>query len=245
MAFKLFSSSSSSAVRKDSEVFAKPSDMLMSVQSQQDFYSISYRFLVKTSLFLGTIVIVLIVLCCGIVIFSAPHDRFFTASVDGRVERVVPLNIATAPTAEMAQKVRDHISRALNFGYLDYEQRRAENLSPFTASAFEKLQDQTLLPFGLRDMLKKMLVFKTSPLKSPGVSLVANNVDQNFTMQWIFDVPVKIEVSSDDPSVKDANRQDIVVIRVLVKRSADIDTPGGYIIWDIQGIKIINHGGAS
>lgn len=244
MAFKLFSQSSS-AVRKDSEVFAKPSDALMSVQSQQDFYSISYRFLVKTSLFFGTIVIILILICCGIVVFSAPHDRFFTASVHGRVERVVPLNIATAPTVEMAQKVRDKITRALNFGYLDYEQRRAENLPPFTASAFENLQEQALSPFGLRDMLNKMLVFRATPIKSPGVTVVTNDIDQNFTMQWVFDIPVKIEVSSDDPSVTDNNRQAIVVIRALVKRSADIDTPSGYIIWNILGIKIMNQGGAS
>ncbi len=217
--------------RKDSEVFQAPSDVLRSTLAAYLFYRDGYRTLVFFSLWLGLALIGLTLFCCVVILSARPQDRFFTASVDGRVDQLLPLDTPTSSVAEMQGRVSLALTDALTFGYLDYEQRRAENQGPFSASAYDKLYRMIIGREGLERMYQEPLVFCAEPEPSMPAGVLRSGINKYFIYEWVFQIPLRVVVKADTPG---AEPHSVAwVVQALVERATDVDVRSGYIITDI------------
>lgn len=217
--------------RKDSEVFQAPSDILVAAQASCLFYRDGYRTLVFLSLWLGSVLIGLTLFCCVIILSARPQDRFFTASVDGRVEQLVPLDTPTSNPHDMQGRLLLALANALTFGYLDYEQRRAENQAPFSPAAYEKLYRLVIGREGFEKMYQDQLVFNAVAEPALPAGLLRSEVNRFFIYEWVFQLPVRVTVKADTPGAE--ARSSVWVLQVLVERATDVDIRSGYVITDI------------
>lgn len=215
------------------EVFVPPADSLATVLNRHHFYAGAYRTLVRISLVMAFVLILLILGSCLVILLASPNDRFFTASVDGRVSRLMPLDTPNVALPELADYVSTAITRAVTYGYLDYEERRAENFSPFSPVAFQKLQDIVLGTGGIDKVNSSMLILRGALPENTGVGLVRAGINSYFTYEWVLQVPLQVTIESDlddGPPEKKA-----WILHVLVERSADVEVRSGFIISDILG----------
>lgn len=217
-----------STARKDSEVFQAPADALVFVQGSHTFYRNAYRALVVGSLGLSCLLIFLILFCSVIVFFARPQDRFFTASVDGKVEQLLPLDTPTATPQDVLNRVAASLAKALTFGYLDYEQRRSENGILFTPQAYEDLFQRIITPAGLTRMRSDLLVFNTEVEPSLPAGVVKAGINPYFIYEWVLQIPLRLTTQADAPDSKP--KADYWMVQVLVQRATDVDVKGGYII---------------
>lgn len=226
--------------RRASEVFNAPADSLVTVLGTFHFYAGAYRTLVRLSLGMGLVLIALILFCCLVVATASPRDRFFTASVNGRVSPLLPLDTPNTSVADVASQVSAALRNALTFGYLDYEQRKAENLSAFTPHAFKKTQDAILGSGGIEKMRSSLSVYRAEPVENQGAVLLNAGVNTYFTFQWILQIPVRVSIESDLEKGKVAST--VWIFRVLVERTADVDVRSGFIISDILDAQPLSGG---
>ena len=223
-----------SSVRSDSEVFQAPADVLMTTLGHHHFYSNAYRTLLRIAIGLGFTVIALILVSCWVVLTAHPQDRFFVAAVDGRVERILPLDTPVATNDEMVTRVAMALGKALTFGFLDYDQRRVENRPFFTNQAFDQLHRLVLGAGGTSRMTEDQRIYKTEVDRTKPPLVLRQEVNKDFTYEWVFQIPVI--VSSFRGASEEPEAVHPLTLNVLVQSAREVEVTRGYVVTQVEAV---------
>lgn len=209
------------------EVMHQAPDLLMSIQSDYLYNRSTYRALVNYSLVLSAITIILIAAAGWIIISANPQDRFFVATVDGRISRVIPLDSPIANNTDMYVRVGLSVAATLTFGFLDFEQRKAEVGPIFEPEALTALYDSFLGTNGVNAMTQNNYVYVTEVEPSRPGGVVKQGVTDNI-YQWVIQVPLLVirKVGTNEES-KVASRWTALV---LVERARSIELTRGFTV---------------
>lgn len=227
-----FGSQTPTGAQKGTEVTQLPPDGLKVTQSGYLYNRHTYRTLLFYALVQAGIILVLIAIAGWIIVTAKPQDRFFVASVDGRIIRIVPLDMPNASNSEMYVRVGNAVAAALTFGFLDFEQRRIEVGSAFEPNALKALQSAFLGATGVEDMQKNSYVYvaKVEPSRPGGV--IRQGVRDNI-YEWVVSVPLVITRKtglSEEGQV--VSRWDM---QVLVQRAKALEISRGFTITALTG----------
>lgn len=216
------------------EVMQQSPDLLMATQVNYQYNRNTYRTLINFAIVEAGIILVLIFVSGWIIATANPQDRFFMATVDGRISRVIPLDTPTANNNEMYSRVGTSVAAALTFGFLDFEQRKIEMGQMFEPAALNDLYVKFFGATGLSEMNQNNHVFITAVEPSRPGGVISQNVQDNI-YRWVIQVPLlvtrKIGTSEEGQVVSRWTAQ------VLVQRAKAIEVPRGFITTNILALK--------
>lgn len=209
------------------EVLHQSPDLLQATQASYLFHRNTYRQLVWLSLMETGILIVLICVSCLIIITANPQDRFFVASVDGRISRIIPLDTPLANNGEMYSRVGSSVAAAMTFGFLDYEQRKIETGTMFDPQALAALYKALTGSDDAAAVTQNNQIFRTKVEASRPGGVISQGVD-NHIYQWVIDVPVSVllESGAEQPE----RTQTPWNVKVLVQRAKALEAKNGLVI---------------
>jgi hypothetical protein len=212
----------------NSDVMAITPDILTSSLNRYQLHRDNYRRMVKVVLVQGVILILLIVMGCWLVVRAQPHDRFFTAAPDGRVQRVWPLDVAQYSDQQIAGRVATYVVESLSFGARDYEINRVRGLKFFSPEALNQLHAQLLGKALDINSISIDTAFKAELDTSRGGGVVRGEVGSDYVREWEVVVPLKLSRMDDLTGEKTEPMP--WMVRVLVRRSAKVEVRQGFLI---------------
>jgi len=229
------------AAAAGNEQMAKAPDLLQITQLDYHYNRNNYRTMVRYAIAEAGIILVLIVVAAYIILSANPQDRFFVASVDGRISRIFPLDAPTADNKEMYVRIGTGVAASLTFGFLDYEQRRQEVSTLYEQEALDTLY-KTFLggDAGITQMQQNNYVYVSAVEPSRPGGVVSQGVSEDNIYRWVIQVPLLVtrKVGASD----EANETSRWTAQVLVERARSLEISRGFSITRILAMQ--KEGGA-
>jgi len=223
--------------QQNTEVMNPPIDTLTSVQISYKFHRGVYHILIKLALLEGLIILGLIGGCIWVIISATPLDRFFVSSVNGRINRVIPLDVPTMEGSELFSRTVDDVAAALTFGYLDYEQRRIEASAHINDEALQKLQFALIGTGGISQMTQDDSFYSAAIDPTRGGGIIRSRVNSEFVLEWVMNIPLNITYHRNKPTTSETITPWNVT--VLVQRARRLETSLGYVITQVLDVKAV------
>jgi hypothetical protein len=214
------------------EVMQLPSDTLTAIQANHLYNRYIYRKLMRLTIIQAALILVMIVVAASIIILANPQDRFFVASSNGTITRILPLDTPLMNDTDVYVRVGTAVADAATFGFLDFQQRRNEVSSAFQGKPLDELYAQILGSGGTSAMNNNQRVYiaKVEPSRPGGV--VKKTIVTNI-FQWVIQVPLIITIQTATGAQPDMIQR--WTVQVLTERSKSVESPGGIVITRLLG----------
>lgn len=232
----MFGLQSINGPQQGTEVIQLPKDLLTSLENDYAFNRNSYRMLINLTILQAIVILLMIGGNCWLVLSARPVDRFFVAAVDGRITPITPLDTPIMDNNEVFSRTANAVASAMTFGYLDFEQRRAEIGQGFSPLALSKLQETLIGSGGLNALAQDGRYFGAEVNKSgPGTILQQGINPATNIYEWLIQVRVIVtETSGFDAATKSMATPMVITAKVL--RAKEVELQRGYIIDSISSI---------
>ena len=214
-----------------SEVLAEPPDQLSSTQHTFTFQRATYRRLLKTAFAQSIIISLLLITGIVLVLTADPQDRFFVASVDGRIDRIMPLDSPLHDNNQIFSFTGNTVAEAMTFGFLDYDQRKIEVGASFNDKVVDKIQNLVMGQGGVETLRSKALVFQASVDVTQGGGVLKQHINDKHIYEWVIAVPIKLITTSGYEGT--AATATPWMVTLLVQRAAAVEKRNGVIIADV------------
>lgn len=220
---------------KDNQVMTLPPDIFITTQANHLYNSQIYRMMLKVALVEALICCLLIIAAIVVLARAKPNDRFFVSAVNGRLERVMPLDTPLQNDSELLTLVADNVASALTFGYIDQEQRYRLTADPFATNVHDKLLQSVLGKDLMASLAPKALVFKSSVDPSLGGGVLSKGRERDNIYRWQMQIPLMVTIISGNGTQPEQKVPWHVIVKV--ERSRTLDLGMSYQIIDILGAK--------
>jgi hypothetical protein len=217
--------------QKDTEVMSQPPDTLKASQSTHIYHRGVYRLLLKIALVQNVTSIVLVSIALWIIIAATPMDRFFVSSVDGRIDRVIPLDTPLMDNSELFSRAATNVADAMTFGFLDYEQRRIQVGLQFEPAALQQLQKTLIGEGGLSQMGQEGRAYVSVVNPALGGGVLRQGINQDFIYEWVVAAPIDVVTHTGLQATQKVRTP--WMVNVLVQRARRMEVNRGYIITQI------------
>lgn len=212
------------------EVIQQTPDLLKITQHNYRYHTNTYRALLNYAIAEALLICVLIVIAGWIIITAHPQDRFFVATVDGRISRIVPLDTPTIDNQQMYNRVGTAVANAFTFGFLDYEQRRMEISSIFEPEALTALHNALLGSGGVSAMAPEYRIYKTEVEASRPGGVIQQGVADHI-YHWVISVPLAVTAKTGMAGDQQTLTRWTVVVNV--ERAKAIEATRGFMITSV------------
>lgn len=212
------------------EVTIKPPDPLLMAQANYQYNRDLYRSLLNYAIAEAGVILFLIAIAGWIILTANPQDRFFVATVDGRITRIIPLDTPTATNSDMYSRIGTAIANSLTFGYLDYDQLRLQGNSLFEQAAYDKMMNTFMPASAVAEMKQNGYIYVTKVEPSRPGGVVSQGVKGN-VYQWVITVPLMVVRKQDTSEQGEtATRWNITV---LVSRAKALEVSRGFSVINV------------
>ena len=210
-------------------------DLLQITQLNYQYNRNNYRTMVRYAIAEAGIVLALILVAGYITLSANPQDRFFVASVDGRISRIFPLDTPTANNGEMYTRIGLGVAASLTFGFLDYDQRRQEVAALYEQEAQETLYKAFLGAPGVAQMQQNNYVYVSAVEPSRPGGVLSQGVSEDNIYRWVIQVPLL--VTRKTGTSEQADNVARWTVQVLVERARSLEISRGFIITRILAMQ--------
>ena len=207
------------AAPKLEEVTVPVSGALATVVIRNEFYRDGFRNMIKIAIAQAVIIIVLILSFISYMNATEPQDHYFATTADGRIMRLVPLNLPNMNTSALMSWVAQASTEVMTFGFHDYQRRMQQSSRHFTRRGWETFTS-ALQKSRIIDAVEAAQQVVTAQQISAPV-LIQEGVF-NGKYRWVVDIPLTVSYKSGA-----ASRADKLKVRLVIDRVPSLENPNG------------------
>ncbi len=195
---------------------------------RMEFYRDNFRKMVNIALVNSVIIVAILIAILVYMFKSAPENRYFATTVDGRIMQLIPLDQPSMTSSELYSWVVQAVSDTLTFGYHDYQRRLQENTKYFTIDGWETFTNM-IQNMQLIDMVgRNKLLVKAYPMSAP--ELQQEEVF-NGRYRWVLIINFNMEFTGRGSGGGDRNLR----LRLTIERVPVLENVKGIAIkrWEV------------
>jgi len=192
---------------------------LATVIIRNDFYRDGFRNMIKIAIAESIIIIVLILSFIAYLNATEAKNHYFATTADGRIMRLVPLNLPNMNTSALMSWVSQAATEVMTFGYHDYQRRMQQSSRHFTRKGWETFT-AALQKSRIIDSVEASKQVVTARPRSAPVLRQEGSI--NGVYRWVVDLPLTVLYRSATSS-----RSDNLNIRLVIYRVPSLENPNG------------------
>ncbi len=195
------------------------SDALMTVVVRNRFYRDGFRNMMRIAIVEAVIIIALILTFVSYMYVTQPKDHYFATTADGRIMKLVPLNLPNMSTSALMSWVVQSSTEVMTFGYHDYQRRLQQSSRHFTRYGWETFTNALQRSRIVESVEALRQVVTAKPRSAP--ILVQEGVF-NGKYRWVVDLPLEVSYKATT-----SGRTDNLMVRMVIDRVMSLENPNG------------------
>jgi len=192
---------------------------LLTVVVRNRFYRDGFRNLVRIAIVEAVIIVLLIISFVSYMTVSRPQDRYFATTADGRIMKLVPLDLANMSTSSLMSWVAQATTEVMTFGFHDYQTRFQKSARHFTRHGWEGFTNALQKSKIVESVIASSQVVTAKPKSAP--ILIQEGVFGG-KYRWVVDLPLQVSYKSGATS-----RVDNLMVRLVIDRVTSLENPYG------------------
>lgn len=205
--------------KQDGDDKQMPVGPLVSVVTRNEYYRDGFRNLMRIAIAQAVIISLMILAFVVYMHKSAPVDRYFATTADGRIMQLVPLSQRNMSQAALLSWVSQAATDVMTFGFHDYQRRLQESSRHFTRRGWESFSRALQQSRILEGVEKNQQVVTAAPKSAP-VLLQEGVVNGKY--RWVVQLPLNVTYRSGSVS-----KTDVMNTQIVIERVPSLENPNG------------------
>ncbi len=194
-------------------------DALATVVVRNRFYRDGFRNMMRIAIVEAVIIIALVLTFVSYMYVTQPKDHYFATTADGRIMKLVPLNLPNMSTSALMSWVVQSSTEVMTFGYHDYQRRLQQSSRHFTRYGWETFTNALQRSRIVESVEALRQVVTAKPRSAP--ILVQEGVF-NGKYRWVVDLPLEVSYKA-----AASGRTDNLMVRMVIDRVMSLENPNG------------------